>query len=117
MSKHTPEPWTFERPNAIRSASGACIASLDLGTWEDARRIVACVNACARMNTETLELAASGAPDVKEWFQGWGEQYALEAQRDELAEALTTLLNAVEGNHVTQGDCNQARAALAKVQS
>lgn len=31
----------------------------------------------------------------------------------ELLEALRTLLDAVEGNHVTMGDCNQARAAIA----
>jgi hypothetical protein len=32
----------------------------------------------------------------------------------ELTEALQTLLDAVEGNRVTVGDCNQARAALTK---
>lgn len=31
----------------------------------------------------------------------------------QLTEALQTLLDAVEGNRVTVGDCNQARAALA----
>jgi len=42
-----------------------------------------------------------------------------EAEKDalirELAEALDTLLDAVNGHHVTEGDCNQARSALAKV--
>ena len=32
----------------------------------------------------------------------------------DLSDALQTLLDAAEGNHVTAGDCNQARAALAK---
>lgn len=32
----------------------------------------------------------------------------------ELEGALQTLLDAVDGNHVTVGDCNQARAALEK---
>ena len=31
---------------------------------------------------------------------------------EELREALQTLLDAVEGNHITVGDCNQARNAL-----
>jgi hypothetical protein len=30
-----------------------------------------------------------------------------------LADALRSLLDAVEGNHLTVGDCNQARSALA----
>lgn len=39
----------------------------------------------------------------------------LRGERDELREALLTLLEAVVGNHLTMGDINQARAALGKV--
>lgn len=35
----------------------------------------------------------------------------------ELLEALETLLEAVDGNHVTFGDCNQARAAIRKAKA
>lgn len=36
----------------------------------------------------------------------------LEVKCKELSDALQTLLDSVEGNHVTVGDCNQARLAI-----
>lgn len=36
------------------------------------------------------------------------------AAAPELLDALRALLDAVDGNRVTVGDCNQARAAIAK---
>jgi hypothetical protein len=36
------------------------------------------------------------------------------AAAPELLDALVTLLDAVEGKRITQGDCNQARAAIAR---
>ena len=40
----------------------------------------------------------------------YGEVKRINAQ---LLEALENLLEGIEGNHVTEGDCNQARAAIA----
>lgn len=65
--KHTPEPWHIEENGydewtlEIRDANRTMIAAIGfLGTYsepntENARRIVACVNACAGISTETLE--------------------------------------------------------------
>ena len=51
MSKHTPEPWKVQHPHAgqrgweIADSSGLNQVSQDV-TEANARRIVACVNAC-----------------------------------------------------------------------
>ncbi len=58
MSEHTKEPWTLG-PAAVRGGDGQVVAK----TWGDdggqelanARRIVACVNACRGISTEALE--------------------------------------------------------------
>lgn len=104
-AKHTPGPWTYFVGNAngrglIRIeqyGTGEHITSLARGAIGEANagRIVACVNACEGMNTETLEVAANGGPNVKEWFQAWGEEFKIEKQRDELLAALEGLLNAL----------------------
>lgn len=51
-------------------------------TEVDARRIVACVNACAGVPTETLEAGPTG--HVKGWFEAWST----------LQKLLTQVLNA-----------------------
>ncbi len=59
MAEHTPEPWAFvpwhieEGPSAVRAPAGhlVCNTASDI----DARRIVACVNACAGIPIEFLE--------------------------------------------------------------
>jgi hypothetical protein len=57
MKPHTPEPWTsgtdpshFDAPE-VRNSAWAMYVPTDA----DARRIVACVNACAGLSTEALE--------------------------------------------------------------
>lgn len=71
MSKHLPEPWTvFESQNAVRPGIDSAIESVVIFSEDEAngvqgdtaeealanaRRIVACVNACQSISTETLE--------------------------------------------------------------
>lgn len=66
MSKHTKEPWTYvtadqsmigERKFQIETLGGYAERKIITGwvSFDDARRIVACVNACRGIETETLE--------------------------------------------------------------
>jgi hypothetical protein len=75
MSEHTPEPWTsgtdpshFDAPEVRNSAW-----ALYVPTDADARRIVACVNACAGLSTEALESGALG--EALEAFKEISESY------------------------------------------
>ena len=67
MSEHTPEPWTVEGPDDFGDynilhggdalAIGAVVSNMrpPTITAANARRIPACVNACAGIGTEVLE--------------------------------------------------------------
>lgn len=97
MSKHTQEPWKYEKElsagcdewlismDAGDRGRGICIAETRPGSVaggkENARRIVACVNACRGLGTDELEqhglVSAVGY-----------ELIELTKQRDELLEAL-----------------------------
>lgn len=61
---HTPEPWslftTYAQPE-LRDANGKLIAAFQPEELNDARRIAACVNACAGIPTGILE----GRPDFE----------------------------------------------------
>ena len=86
MSKHTPEPWKYEKElsagcdewlismDAGDRGRGICIAETRPGSAAggeaNARRIVTCVNACAGMDDPAAEIAE------------------LKRQRDELLAAL-----------------------------
>jgi hypothetical protein len=61
-TKHSPEPWRVIADYAAMDAYGGqtCIASGGDGGAVNARRIVACVNACAGLSTEALEAGALG---------------------------------------------------------
>ena len=70
---HTPEPWHVEgaMPLQLRSAAGEVVAkpmaNTDMPVEQyraNARRIAACVNACAGIPTEDLEDARFGACDA-----------------------------------------------------
>lgn len=60
MSEHTKEPWRVER-TGVYSDAGKCVMGAVCGdpiratSEANARRIVACVNACAGIRTEALE--------------------------------------------------------------
>lgn len=90
---HTEEPWELEKgkPWAIRPArpSFDWIASVQVSNtpnWEEnARRIVACVNACAGIPTEQMEI---------EPYIGsisYNMRMQAEKQRDELAVSVRRL--------------------------
>jgi len=63
MSKHTKEPWEFDgsggRWSLLQGDHEADIGELGSAySAANARRIVACVNACAGLSTEALESGA-----------------------------------------------------------
>ena len=65
----------------------------------------------------SLRLRINGKFETVESSQADWIKYLRRVPADgsmDVVDALRTLLDAIEGNHVTVGDCNQARAALAK---
>jgi uncharacterized protein YbaR (Trm112 family) len=88
--EHTKEPWhvlnIFAHPE-IRNKEDEFILALYRGERiANARRIVACVNACEGIQTEFLELGEA------EWVKALSERNALINQRDELVAALADAL-------------------------
>ena len=104
MSKHTPEPWKISHDDSteewsiVTNQQGSIIANVNEETGpelvgsdpvmrkmpglENARRIVACVNACSGIRTEALEHRAH-------MLNAHDDTIAeLKRQRDELLEAL-----------------------------
>jgi hypothetical protein len=94
---HTKEPWVFDQygnanvnGETIRTmgfALSSCKTSI-----ANARRIVACVNACAGLSIEMLENAAL-YPPVKSAFNGY---ITMKGERDELLSALKGLVAIAE---------------------
>ena len=92
---HTPEPWEwcehhFNAPPyegrlnnecGIYPPDGECGPVALVGGKENARRIVACVNACKGIKTESLEM------DVLSWITDETGENPLQRERDELLEA------------------------------
>lgn len=81
-------------------------------TEADARRLVACWNACDGISTEALESAGNA-------FNGWKlASYAMDdakAQRDELLAALQNLIAWHDAEHNDNREAiDNARAAIAK---
>ena len=126
MSNHTPEPWSLleagdsikhqvpvssDRTSILTIATEGAIAFGAVYSADDARRIVACVNACAGLPTEQLEVSPLGG--VLNGVAG------LIAQRDELLAALE-IIAASEEFHGDSFVCEfgtlqgVARAAIAK---
>ena len=102
-NKHTPEPWqVFEDdPRAIVTKENPMLSLLSVGEdglaimYEeaDARRIVACVNACAGVDTAWLETMAKvgGFAVMNQYIAAYNQAAAAimaEKQRDELMAAL-----------------------------
>lgn len=128
MSKHTKGPWrivegrthgsleVFSGDTAIAEIWRRGNASLEMA---NARRIVACINACEGFSAEELQ----GADLFKDSIESDAEIIALKKQRDELLESLQYWLpketpfqhqtsDAVCRAHNEQW--NVARAAIAK---
>lgn len=115
MSEHTKEPWSHfnsGRTNAIYDGGRREIVAWmgfdrsDRSKSEhraNARRIVACVNACAGIPTARLEC---GAADVLAYSM------ELKQQRDELLAAL----KATRGQWIHSVNANQCLAAIANAE-
>lgn len=127
---HTKEPWTLETvgdkcKHFCPAKDGMSILTVALEyndidqdptyfgavySQDDARRIVACVNACAGIDNETLDMPGTLADLIK--YQ--------EAQRDDLLEALKVLVREYYNNSSRANIINaliKARAAIEKVES
>ena len=114
--KYTRGPWKTEREGIhalIRGGDATIVAvrhRLPADVHEaNARRIVACVNACEGISTENLE---DNRP-VKWLAQQYNE---VVKQRDELLEALQALMDdeaPIDEKHWNDC-CDKARAAIAK---
>lgn len=114
---HTTEPWAVH-PHA----AGVIVTASDTDVFllgfdadglvafineHDARRTVACVNACAGFSTQTLEAAVA---------EGSGVIRALQRQRDELLAAAKNLRD-VKGRHHSGQAFKALVDAIAKVES
>lgn len=121
--KHTPEPWACTKAGPVMNgySQGDAICSIEhntliAGCFSDvrggpevaeynARRIVACVNACSGLPTEELERIATRAP-----FTAYAE---LKQQRDELLEALKFAQMLLADNGITSSVVDKAIAKAA----
>ena len=121
---HTQEPWRVGK-------SGAVVADYkvpEMGGSDDidyygghlvgesiipsnASRIVACVNACAGISTETLE-SAGKFPLTKSSLNGY---LHMKAQRNELLEALRDFVS--DHENISEGTLNFGRAVIASVEA
>lgn len=103
-NKYTPEPWRTDAecgfPQDIHDSKGnlflRCGSGFDNEIYGEAnaRRIVACVNACAGFSTETLELIAS----VGGMQHKMTATAAVASQRDELLSDLAEAKRSAEFN-------------------
>lgn len=133
MDKYTPEPWKVRKDGdeyyiEILSKYSGHLCQLGSGCFskEDARRIVACVNACAGIETETLESEGSIAEIITSKRKRIAElealhRYALKeegALRDTLANerAKVEMLREIISNARSPEDVNHffARGLLTK---
>ena len=109
-TKHTPEPWSIEGADPefrIIATEDEMIGSVGNG-WKspsingaNARRIVACVNYCATLSTESLESATAGGKGVArlaalEKVRDAAERTALVLDDDEIYSDLRSALAAVD---------------------
>jgi hypothetical protein len=134
MSKHTKEPWFVNEDGIIRVGKPNVNDYIDpipiASAWregafsdgeeteesqDNARRIVACVNACAGLDTEALDSRFGIAAEM------WGladkrlaRVQELVGQRDELLAALKGVVKVADRQ---TDEFNAARAAIAKAEA
>lgn len=112
MSNHTREPWKYEKElsagcdewlismDAGDRGRGICIAETRPGSvaggQENARRIVACVNACRWLSTDELEQHGLVSAVGTELMELEKQRDELTRQRDELLAAMKTIANSEE---------------------
>ena len=71
---HTPEPWTCRKnthDNGEWVIQKKPLPVADVECEADARRIVACVNACAGINPEAVPDLIKACQDVEDVFNQW----------------------------------------------
>lgn len=118
--QHAPEQWQ----TYTDAADGCCRVATkdeDLGVIYEpanARRIVACVNACAGISTDGLESTGLGGLQhiAEATFEQRMDRNQIEQQRDDLLAAAQQTIE--ENGHLADGDnCTLAvlKAAIAKV--
>jgi hypothetical protein len=105
--KHTPEPWGLSiYPDSLVIVAGRgfsvcdCVPGnpIDISADEaiaNARRIVACVNACSGITTEELEEEGKDALDISDGIAELGKQ------RDALVIALKAAVEVIHSWHNT----------------
>lgn len=109
MSKHTPGPWKAY-DNCVFAMRDHTLYVIDKAQSEaNARRIVACVNACEGISTEALKHRGHLLKAEDSTAQ------RLNAERAELLEALKGLLDALP-SATTHPAIKAARAAIAKAE-
>lgn len=122
--KHTAEPWRVDADKncedffRIAADTETEIAMIPAGRFDDARRIVACVNACEGIATDTLEnyYGFQGGIDAALDEANLRDHVSAVQQRDELAEAIRLTLH--ENGHLADGDVctlQRLKIAIAKV--
>ena len=113
MTDYTEGPWEQEAPygHLVIDRAGNLVA--DCARPEDARRIVACVNACEGISTENLE---ENKPII-ELARAYNVSLR---QRDDLLEALQVMVRDYSAAHASCGDLEmspalfQAQRAIAR---
>lgn len=125
-NKHTPEPWAYydDRKSTGRIeivGLGKTVSRIYLSVPDEdvanARRITACVNACAGIDTELLEIIEDNDKTLA------GVIANVEKQRDELLAALERFMDSHEectdfdgftAQIVSMADYHQAQEAIAR---
>lgn len=114
--EYTTEPW-HAGGYEIEADDGSLICNMSgwrnpAANKANARRIVACVNACKGIKTEDLE----SVPDFA--LMGSATIEKVEQQRDELLEALKAMLThmGMDEDEWNKPTFDQARAAIAKAE-
>ena len=80
MSEHTKEPWSYRKTGQHWNNESLINIEINYGDHEeciadtvyteaDARRIIACVNACAGLDTELLENIVLTGDTLKDRFE------------------------------------------------
>ena len=128
--QHTPEPWrvfshSWSNTSVLADGFDHAICGLDINhaTEEsqesdealmgaNARRIVACVNACAGIPTEALEDGSARAERDQLREMTGGTFYEIKKQRDELMKALEHQCEVLNRNGYST---NKAQEAIARV--
>ena len=121
---HTPEPWVlideFGRPwiqgFAKASVANCCLTTMGGTTTEraNARRIVACVNACAGATDKQVQAIADTGGIVALTDKWWTEIERHRQQREELLAECIKARNAIGDDPTIDSDHNDSAAIIYK---